>query len=231
MSVGLDAWVLGRAQCTRRGAGLSISRRWLEFSESKNLTAESHELKNNWPEHHLRRRSLFRFCTNEIICATWPKSEARNRNRIRINLRICHVRTVSDFEFKGDADIGTKPPGRLNSFRYGDHTLGFHIKVRKTIALIYAQRRLFFVLLNQHKFAIKSKFGPKWHLLSYFLPDFGGLFSPSPTTYLIFSEGNIKHQTIIRYVIPSALAIITELDFLFGSLCCWLYFRWYLPKT
>ena len=47
LSVGLDARVHGRATCTRRGARRSSSRRWLEFSESKNLTAgESHELKN-----------------------------------------------------------------------------------------------------------------------------------------------------------------------------------------
>ena len=30
-------------------------------------TAESHEQKNDWPEHHLRTRSLFRFCTDEIF--------------------------------------------------------------------------------------------------------------------------------------------------------------------
>ena len=58
-----------------------------------------------------------------------------------------------------------------------------------------------------------------------FLARFWGAFFPVTHYLLDFSEGNIKHQTIIRYVIPSALAIITELDFLFGSLCCWLYFR------
>ena len=66
VSLGLDAWVQGRAKCTRRGVRRSSSRHWLEYSESKNLTAESHEQKNEWPEHHLRTRSLFRFCTNDI---------------------------------------------------------------------------------------------------------------------------------------------------------------------
>ena len=46
LSVGLDARVHGRATCTRRGARRSSSRRWLEISESINLTAESHERKN-----------------------------------------------------------------------------------------------------------------------------------------------------------------------------------------
>ena len=46
LSVGLDARAHGRAKCTRRGTERSSSRRWLEFSESKNLTAESHEQKN-----------------------------------------------------------------------------------------------------------------------------------------------------------------------------------------
>ena len=59
-------WVQGRAKRTRRGAGHSSSRRCLEISESKNLTAESHEQKNRWPEHHLRTKSMFRFCTNDI---------------------------------------------------------------------------------------------------------------------------------------------------------------------
>ena len=45
LSVGLDARVQGRAKRTRRGAECRGSRRWLEFSESKNLTAESHEQK------------------------------------------------------------------------------------------------------------------------------------------------------------------------------------------
>ena len=46
LNVGLDARAQGRAKSTRRGAGRSSSPRWLEFSESKNLTAESHEQKN-----------------------------------------------------------------------------------------------------------------------------------------------------------------------------------------
>ena len=46
VSVGLDARLQGRAKRTPRGAGRSSSRPWLEFSESKNLTAESREQKN-----------------------------------------------------------------------------------------------------------------------------------------------------------------------------------------
>ena len=42
LSVGLDARVQGRAKRARRGAERSSSRRWLKFSEPKNLTAESH---------------------------------------------------------------------------------------------------------------------------------------------------------------------------------------------
>ena len=45
LSVGLDARVQGRAKCARHGAGRSSSRWWLEFSEPKNLTTESHEQK------------------------------------------------------------------------------------------------------------------------------------------------------------------------------------------
>ena len=82
-----------RAERSALGAAPDVAdrRRWLEFSESKNLTAESHEQKKERPEHHLRTRSLFRFCTQveSFIFATRPKCEARNRIRIIISLRNC----------------------------------------------------------------------------------------------------------------------------------------------
>ena len=51
LSVGLDAQVQGLAKFIRRGAGRSCcsSPRLLGVSESKNLTAESHEQKKNDP--------------------------------------------------------------------------------------------------------------------------------------------------------------------------------------
>ena len=38
----------------------------LNFLSPKNPTADSHEQKNEWPEHHLRTGSLLRFYTNGI---------------------------------------------------------------------------------------------------------------------------------------------------------------------
>ena len=76
----------GRAKCTRRGAGRSSSRCWLEFSESKNLTAEeSHEQKNDDPSTISAQEACFNFARMTFISATRPKSEARNRIRILIS--------------------------------------------------------------------------------------------------------------------------------------------------
>ena len=78
--------VQGRAKCARRGAGRSSSRRWLEFSESKNLTAESHEQKTNDPSTISAQEACFDFARMIFIFATRPKSEARSRIRIIISL-------------------------------------------------------------------------------------------------------------------------------------------------
>ena len=44
-----------------------------------------------------------------------------------------------------DRDVGQKPSlgCHLVSFRYGDHTLGFQIKAREKIALVFAQPNFF----------------------------------------------------------------------------------------
>ena len=63
VSAGLDAWVQGLADRTRRNSRhnsyCSTCRRWLEFfmSEEPNWIAEdSHEQTNRWPGYHLRVR-------------------------------------------------------------------------------------------------------------------------------------------------------------------------------
>ena len=89
VSAGSDDWLQGRAKRTRRGARHNSSRRWLGFSESKNLTSQSHQSKQindtsstisaQKPSFDLHERYLF---------ATWLSSEARNRIRIRKIQRI-----------------------------------------------------------------------------------------------------------------------------------------------
>ena len=85
LSVGLDARVQGRAMCTRRGARRSSSRRRLEFSESENLTAKSHEQKTNDPSTISAQEASFDFAWMISFFATRPKSEAQNRIRIIIS--------------------------------------------------------------------------------------------------------------------------------------------------
>ena len=52
---------------------------------------------------------------------------------------------------KIDRDIGKLPNlgCHLVSFRYGDHILGFQIKGRETIALVFAQPHFFFSRLTK----------------------------------------------------------------------------------
>ena len=112
---------------------------------------------------------------------------------------------------KIDRDIGKLPNlgCHLVSFRYGDHILGFQIKGRETIALVFAQPHFFFSRLTKLRDKI-NVFSKMTHFWADFLPDFGVPFSRSPTTYLILvKEKKIK----MRNVIPSALAIMAAVDF------------------
>ena len=87
---------------------------------------------------------------------------------------------------KIDRDIGKLPNlgCHLVSFRYGDHILGFQIKGRETIALVFAQPHFFFSRLTKLRDKI-NVFSKMTHFWADFLPDFGVPFSRSPTTYLI----------------------------------------------
>ena len=85
---------------------------------------------------------------------------------------------------KVDRDIGKKPSlgCHLVSFRYGDHTLGFQIEGRETIALVFAQIPFFFV------FSVLTKPRDRINVVSkmtHFGADFarfgGAIFFISPT--------------------------------------------------
>ena len=84
-----------------------------------------------------------------------------------------------------------------DSFRYGDHTLGFQIKGRETIALVFAQPRFFLFFQYWQNFAIKSMFGPNWHIFGLILPDFGVHLSGSPTTSLILVK-ETKYLILVK---------------------------------
>ena len=121
--------------------------------------------------------------------------------------------------------IGTKPSlgCRLSSFRYGDHhALGFQIEGRKTIALISMPSLVSFLCVSRLRDKCQCLV-KKWHFLSrFFLPGFWVYFSPNTHYLLDFSEGTKKILRIrMRYVVPSALAIMAEIDFLFD----WLHFQ------
>ena len=69
-----------RAERSALGAAADVavsSRRWLEFSESKNLTAESHEQKPNDPSTISAQEACFDFVPTRFIMATRPKSDAQ----------------------------------------------------------------------------------------------------------------------------------------------------------
>ena len=61
-----DSYCSCSLAAVRRGDGRSSSRRWLEFSESKNLTAESHEQRKRMTRAPSPHKNPVSICANDI---------------------------------------------------------------------------------------------------------------------------------------------------------------------
>ena len=81
----------------------SSSRRWLEFSVFKNLTAESHEQTNKYPECHFRVRFRTRSPTRllrERYLFLRPDQNLKLMNRIRIRISLRNADYLPFVKFK-----------------------------------------------------------------------------------------------------------------------------------
>ena len=156
----------------------------------------------------INRKSSIRFAWWVHISGA-KHYDGKRQVSLLVRFKMCPIKKT----IKIDRDIGKKPSlgCHLLSFQYGDHTLGFQIKGRETIALVFTQPLFFSFFPYWQTFAIKSMFCPKWHLLGLIFARFRGAFF-SIAHHLIFVKGKKK-----RYVIPSALAIMAGVDFFFGS--------------